>query len=64
MDESHVAWGAASMLLKLHGDHAPVAVAERLGQLASAGDMEGVLMWQRIAGCMARLMASAAQQKQ
>ena len=44
MDESHVAWGAASMLLKRHGEHAPVAVAERLGQLAAASDMEDVLI--------------------
>ena len=24
MEQRHVAWGAAAMLLKRHGDHAPV----------------------------------------
>jgi len=55
MKQEHVAWGAASMLLKWHGDHAPAIVAERIGELALAGDMEGLAMWKEIAACMDRL---------
>jgi hypothetical protein len=40
-------WGMASMLLRLHGDRAPVVVAERIGQLASEGNGEGVALWIR-----------------
>jgi hypothetical protein len=42
-------WGMASMLLRLHGDRAPVVVAERIGQLASEGNGEGVALWKDVA---------------
>jgi hypothetical protein len=56
MEQGHVAWGAASMLLKRHGADAPVLVATRIGELALAGDMDGVAMWKAIAVCMDQLM--------
>lgn len=57
MNKEHVAWGAASMLVKRHGYHAPVIVAKRVGELVLAGDMEGVAMWKDIAVCMDQLTA-------
>ncbi len=49
MNGDEVALGAAMMLLRRHGDLAPVKVAERIGELALAGDQEGVLFWKRVA---------------
>jgi hypothetical protein len=43
------------MLLRRHGEHAPARVAERIGELALAGDEEGVAMWREIARCVEQL---------
>ena len=56
MERRHVAWGAAALLLKRHGDHAPVIVATHIGEIATAGDMDGVAMWKAIAVCLHQLM--------
>jgi len=42
-------WAVAHTVLKQHGDKAPLFVAERLGGLALAGDLEGVNAWREIA---------------
>jgi hypothetical protein len=42
-------WAAANMVLKQHGQRAPVFVAERIGALALDGDMAGVETWKAIA---------------
>ena len=55
MDQQHVPWAAASMLVKRYGSDAPTKVAERLGELALACDMEGVAMLKQIAACMNQL---------
>lgn len=39
----------ASVLLRQHGDRAPVVVAERIGQLTSEGKGEGVALWKEVA---------------
>lgn len=44
--------GAAMMLLKRHGDRAPLKVAERLGELAAEGDEMGIAVWRAIAAHM------------
>ena len=46
------------MLLKRHEDEAPAVVAARIGELAWAGDTEGVAIWKSIAACMDQLMRS------
>ena len=46
----HEIWACALHIMKLHGDDAPVYIAERIGALALAGDIAGVATWQRIAG--------------
>lgn len=47
----------ASMLLREHGDRAPVMVAERIGRLASEGQGDGVALWMDVAWRLDRLMA-------
>ena len=37
------------MVLKQHGERAPIFVAERIGALALAGDEAGVATWKAIA---------------
>lgn len=54
-------WAEAALALKLHGDGAPLWVAERMGCLASAGDWNGVERFRQIAGCIDRLMAETRQ---
>jgi len=51
-------WAAADATLKLHGEDAPLFVAERIGALAAEGDSEGVAAWQAIARRMGKLSAS------
>ncbi|MFC4595085.1 DUF6961 family protein [Sphingobium tyrosinilyticum] len=50
-------WGVALALLKRHGDQAPVKVAERIGELATQGQFDGVALWQDIARHLDRLLA-------
>ena len=64
MDQQHVPWAAASMLVKRYGSDAPTKVAERLGELALAGDVEGVTMWKQIAACMDQLNRRYSQEAQ
>ncbi|WP_301182313.1 hypothetical protein [Sphingobium sp. SA916] len=42
MTNDHIALGAAMMLLRRHGNQAPVKVAERIGELAVEADWEGL----------------------
>ena len=50
------------MLLRRHGDLAPVRVAERIGEMAIAGDQEGLLFWKRVALKMDRILRPGAVQ--
>lgn len=36
-------------MLRQHGDQAPAFVAERIGELALAGDANGIHVWKQIA---------------
>lgn len=62
LTEEEVLWGAASTLLKRHGDRAPVKVAERIGELALEGDELGVALWRDIARRMDEMMRSGGTQ--
>lgn len=42
-------WAEALAIERLHGDKAPVWVAERIGALARAGDTAGVARFKEIA---------------
>lgn len=54
-------WAVADATLKLHGGRTPVFVAERIGALAAAGDVDGVVAWRAIAHRIVALRASAPQ---
>lgn len=42
LTEDQVLWGAVSMLMKQHGDDAPLKVAERIGSLAPRVTPQGL----------------------
>ncbi|WP_066559666.1 DUF6961 family protein [Sphingobium sp. TKS] len=52
-------WGMASMLLRQHGELAPLRVAARIGELAALGEMNGVTLWREVALRLDALMAQA-----
>lgn len=62
MTEDDVVTGAAMMLLRRHGDLAPVRVSERIGELALAGDAGGVKLWKLIAARMDQILRPGAMQ--
>jgi hypothetical protein len=49
-------WACAQQVIKQHGAKAPLHVATRIGELATAGDMDGVEAWRAIAGKVDQLM--------
>ncbi|WP_376748847.1 DUF6961 family protein [Sphingobium yanoikuyae] len=49
-------WAAAQQVIKQHGAKAPVYVTQRIGELAAAGDLDGVQAWQAIAERVDQLM--------
>ena len=61
MTQDQVLLGAAMMLLKQHGTHAPLKVAERLGELATTGDEEGMAAWMGIARHMSSILHAASE---
>nr|WP_242127305.1 hypothetical protein [Sphingobium sp. Sx8-8] len=62
MTDDDIALGAAMMLLRRHGHLAPRRVAERIGELALAGDREGIRIWKRIASRMDEIIQPGAAQ--
>lgn len=48
-------WACALEAERQHGDSAPVAIAERIGALALAGDFDGVAAWKAIAARLDQL---------
>lgn len=53
-------WGCALAIEKQHGDHAPVWIAQRIGELALAGEMDGVELWRAIAAKLDALRSTRA----
>ena len=58
MTQDQVLLGAAVMMLKRHGNRAPLKVAERIGELAATGDDAGVATWKIIAQHMDRILSA------
>ncbi|WBQ19279.1 DUF6961 family protein [Sphingobium yanoikuyae] len=52
--------GMVSMLLRPHGERAPVVAAERKGRLASEGKFEGVELWCQMAFRLDRIILAKA----
>lgn len=61
MTQEQERWAEAATVQRLHGDRAPVFVAERLGAMVLAGDMAGLRRWKEIAFRLAQLMALSIQ---
>ncbi len=51
------AYRAAHLLIKRHGDDAPVEAAMRADELAEDGDMEGRAVWLRIVKAIEELQS-------
>ena len=49
-------WACAQQVIKQHGAKAPVQVAAMIGEMAAAGDFDGVQTWQAIAAKVDQLM--------
>ena len=49
-------WACANQVLKIHGENAPLHVAEQIGVLALARDEAGIDTWKAIAQRVAELM--------
>lgn len=49
-------WACAQQVIKQHGAKAPLHAASRIGDLATAGDADGVQAWQDIAARIDQLM--------
>jgi len=48
-------WASALHVERVHGDRAPAFVAARIGELALAGDAEGIEHWRLIAAKLDQL---------
>jgi hypothetical protein len=48
-------WRAADLLVKRHGEDAAIVAAQRADELLAIGDMEGEIIWKRIAGAVNEL---------
>ncbi len=48
-------WACAAHVERQHGERAPLFVAERIGALALAGDIDGVEAGEAVAARLARL---------
>ncbi len=47
---------AAQLLVKRHGDNAPVVAAQRADELLDRGDLEGVAVWKSITRAVEELL--------
>jgi hypothetical protein len=47
--------GAASMLIRIHGDHAMSFANKRICALTAVGDVGGAAMWKKVANCINQL---------
>ena len=56
-------WAAALHVERQHSEDAPRFIAERIGALAIAGDIEGVATWKAIATKLAQARALASKNK-
>lgn len=58
MSEEQVMLGAAMMLIRQHGDLAPIKVAERIGELVLEGDVIAISVWKEIARYMDSILCA------
>jgi len=49
-------WRAATLLLKRHGEDAPIVADQRAGQCRARGDVDGLRLWEWIAEAILELL--------
>jgi hypothetical protein len=49
-------WRAANLLIRQHGQDAPIHAAQRTDELMAAGDIDGWSVWKRICAAVDELM--------
>jgi hypothetical protein len=49
-------WRTANLLIKQHGEDAPIHAAMRADELAEAGDMGGYATWKRVVRAIKELL--------
>ncbi len=52
LTQEQISWGAASMLIRSHGDEAKIYADRRISELAAIGDDRGVAMGKKIGCCI------------
>jgi len=55
LDEPDI-WHAANLLLKHHGDDAPLVAAQRADEMLAQGDIVGQAIWKRITAAVEELI--------
>jgi hypothetical protein len=55
IDEPDI-WRAANLLMKNHGDDAPLVAAQRADEMLARGDMVGQAIWKRITSAFEELI--------
>ena len=50
-------WRAANLLIKQHGDDAPIRAAMRADELLEAGDVDGQAVWKRVLAAVDELLS-------
>ena len=55
MTEEQERWAEALAVRRLHGDRADIFAAERISELAQAGDNLGIARWKEIAHRLSKL---------
>lgn len=62
LTQEQVPWGAASMLIRRHGDQAQMIAVQRISELSALDDQDGVAMWKKIVTCIAQMTADGTRQ--
>jgi hypothetical protein len=52
-------WRAANLLVKEHGEDAPIRAAMRTDAMSAKGDLDGYAVWRRIIRAVEELLATA-----
>ena len=55
MDEIDI-WRSAQVLVKQHGDDAPIEAAKMADQMLERGDVDGLAVWKRILAATGELL--------
>ncbi|WCP13292.1 hypothetical protein sphantq_01715 [Sphingobium sp. AntQ-1] len=52
LTQEQISWGAASVLIRRHGEEAKIHADSRISELTAIGDDQGIAIWNKIACCI------------